>query len=92
MKLSFVVVKVRGSGQFPIDMLRHDNLTPYSEDDSYSIISEAGAYRTITLQGWYHGKGTGPSRIDVARWQSFGWWVYEIAIDGKVLLDRNLEE
>ena len=93
MKLIQLVVTVSGVGQFPIDMLRYDNLKPYSETDA-GLISRSltGPFdpnrQTVKLFGHLHGSEGGPSRVTNARWKSFCWAVESVTIDGKPQLIR----
>ena len=70
-------IEVTGKGQFPIDMLRHDQCFPIFESDS-EIIRNSLAVRgrsigpqIIALGSWH------PSRWEPTkdRWASFGWVV-----------------
>ena len=92
-KLKRLSVTVSGVGHFPIDMLRHDNLKPYSEEDAGKISqSLTGPFsierQIIRLSGHLHGSEGGPSRCVNDRWKSFCWRVEEITIDGKPQLVR----
>jgi len=70
-------LKVKGNGQFPIDMLRHDACWPHTEEDSAKIcglmnprlrpdgICEVNL-QTIQSLNWTPTSG---------RWKSFGWRV-----------------
>ena len=65
-------VIVRGSGEFPIDMLRYDRLTPHNQTDSAEIHGtelaeprDVNLYREAELD-W---------KPTYARWRSFGWEV-----------------
>ena len=89
MKMKSLVVKVHGMGAFPVDMLRYDNLTPYSELDSGKIVNETLEPRVVALQGWLHGGERYPSKVTDARWESFGWRVTEGSVDGRVVIGRN---
>jgi hypothetical protein len=69
---------VVGKGAFPIDMLRYDNCWPATADDSAMIpLSSRSDYGTsprdaipIKLRGLLP-----PTE---ARWNSFGWRVFEV--------------
>ena len=69
---------VQGRGIFPIDMLRYDKLTPYTERDSTEIAAsltthiDGYALRTITLQRTCDNKRWRPTE---GRWHSFLWSV-----------------
>lgn len=62
--------KVRGSGSFPIDMLRYDCSFPVSEFDSGQI--EKSGERTVCLASSVTHAGIFHSKL---RWASFGWQV-----------------
>jgi len=72
--------EVRGTGAFPIDMLRYDNCWPASERDSMTII------RSFRLRGsgeaWsihlMTAKGDRLLEPEYNRWASFGWAVMEV--------------
>lgn len=66
---------VRGSGRFPIDMLRYDGCWPFQSTDSFAIT------HSFT---WEHGPEPYEVRLEtwqgkptVGRWRSFGWDVKE---------------
>lgn len=69
-----IIYVVKGRGEFPIDMLRYDRSSPFSEVDSYAISDPVNRTeeREVTLirlnahRGWNPG---GP------RWASFCWTV-----------------
>jgi hypothetical protein len=74
---------VRGSGPFPIDMLRFEQAYPKSESDSNAIGSGRTLEpRTVFLvrrgiyQHW---------QPEVGRWQSFRWEVIENSLTIKTL-------
>lgn len=61
---------VRGSGVFPIDMLRYDHAWPFSEEDSHRCsIDWAGDLRDVEL---VTESASAPTR---GRWKSFTWEV-----------------
>lgn len=66
---------VRGTGAFPIDMLRHDRATPMSESDS-AIIERTLRPRE---RGEFQVHLTSRKVPTPERWHSFGW-----KIDGEV--------
>jgi len=78
---------VRGSGPFPVDMLRYDNCSPATEPDSSSII--------MTFQGWdsweicvKHINHRGMSNsFTLGRWKSFGCSLE--MVDSPYVLNRN---
>lgn len=74
-KANFVIttLKVRGSGEFPFDMLRYDQCVPKTEEDSYLLGSSHPEMRTVTLRRFCpNGRAA-----TAARWNSFGWAVVE---------------
>lgn len=71
-----VVFTVKGTGPFPIDMLRYDGCWPYSSDDCSAVSNslammyeefspEGRVARKITLTGY-----TEPTK---ERWKTFMW-------------------
>lgn len=77
MMMKFYRFRVSGTGRFPIDMLRHDGLSPHCEQDSAKIIatvnreSDGEIEGEIEVSGW-HGNNWRPT---YGRWESFGWRV-----------------
>lgn len=76
-KLYFQKFTVRGSGPFPIDMLRYDYCWPATEQDSGLIQCDRMTERMT--------RGVRISRVveqgkvpTDARWQSFGWTVFDV--------------
>ena len=67
---------VRGSGQFPYDMLRYDHAWPaWEEESGYLAQDWAADAREVCLRmASSHDKGP-----NVDRWRSFGWAVTYIA-------------
>lgn len=61
--------KVKGSGSFPMDMLRYDQCFPATEDDSYEM-TRASSVREITVKAW---SDRPFSAFTPARWHSFTW-------------------
>lgn len=80
------VVTVRGTGRFPLDMLRYDRLTPATEIDSGRIETaldrwaetrEATEVKLLRR----HKRDEWPSTTwqpTVGRWNSFGWAVMSV--------------
>lgn len=71
------IVTVRGTGYFPIDMLRYDRCTPATEEDSGNIVRDmptAEGYSERTVDVRYEGPTKEP-HVTVDRWKSFGWTV-----------------
>lgn len=63
-----IIYMVRGRGEFPIDMLRYDRSSPYSENDSNAISrTEEREVTLIHLNATRDWKPGGP------RWASFCW-------------------
>jgi hypothetical protein len=61
---------VRGSGEFPYDMLRYDQCWPATEmNDSGKLGTRSNETRKVVLRGL-----RAPTD---GRWQSFGWFVGE---------------
>jgi hypothetical protein len=58
---------VRGSGHFPLDMLRYDRCYPAGQDD-VSKVAEGPELRSVNVTAPY-------GALTVARWASFGWSV-----------------
>ena len=89
-KLNRLEVKVRGSGRFPLDMLRYDRLAPESEEDSALICKSWGEYSpepfTVSLVGWQCKGDSFPSSVTVGRWNSFSWSVIEVKREGMVIM------
>lgn len=77
MKLMPIQITVRGSGEFPIDMLRYDGCFPLSEGDARLIRDSFDGFakkRTVVLLRPHGYKHWQPS---FKRWKSFGWEVVE---------------
>lgn len=65
---------VRGSGQFPLDMLRYDQSFPRTVDDAAAILSSG--IREVTLKCYTQGsRRRAKTCVTVPRWLSFGWEV-----------------
>ncbi len=74
-------VFVKGSGTFPIDMLRYDGCVPFKQTDANAIMRE-GEERVIELKRYC--VNDGPPTVD--RWHSFGWTVVSVeTMDGEQL-------
>ncbi len=76
---------VEGSWPFPIDMLRHDQAHPATEEDSHKLVRTMDPTLntgkvTISL-GKYHGIKKSP-HITEGRWESFGWKVIKVIPKG----------
>ena len=70
MKTYPITFQVRGSGEFPFDMLRYDQCWPAKEEDSYRM--GYPEYRTVTLKK-VTSKDMKATTDD--RWKSFCWEV-----------------
>lgn len=64
---------VEGAGQFPVDMLRHDESWPHGQDDSVKLASQDPELRRQV-------KLATDFRPNLRRWVTFGWKV--VKIDG----------
>lgn len=69
----------KGTGNFPIDMLRYDRAMPWQSHDAGNIELSV---RDINVESWeirlVH---MGPDRLwlpTVGRWESFTWRVFEV--------------
>jgi hypothetical protein len=90
-KMKRLVVVVKGVGRFPMDMARYDRLVPESSEDAHAIEESLGGGwaggkmnpREISLVGWIHGSDGGPSSVTKDRWESFGWKVVSVKLEGK---------
>lgn len=77
--------EVRGTIDFPIDMLRYDCAAPATGEDVSKIMADVyGGHgvrvaRIVTLRRFYPVGGN--PNPEAARWASFGWEV--ISIDGR---------
>lgn len=60
---------VRGSGRFPVDMLRYGRCWPATPGDALALASVEAGERMVRV------RGLGP--VAPERWQSFGWAVVE---------------
>jgi hypothetical protein len=58
---------VKGTGEFPFDMLRYDAAWPNASDDAAKM--GARGWRSVRLTTQQNGAPT------AARWESFGWKV-----------------
>lgn len=63
-------IEVTGHGQFPIDMLRHDQCFPLFESDSEIIRNETGLMVHVVALGHWGPSSWVPTE---GRWKSFGW-------------------
>lgn len=74
---------VRGSGDFPIDMLRYDSCHPYREWDSNTLKRQEK--RIILMRRFSPEKH---SEGNEARWRSMGWEAFGWTPDVKKLLNH----
>jgi hypothetical protein len=70
-KIFVTYLKVQGSGEFPIDMLRYDRCVPRTEVDSHFISKRTDPPRIVCLIR-YSVNVIGATKD---RWKSFGWEV-----------------
>jgi len=68
------VFDVRGTGTFPLDMLRYDSCVPHTQDDVCQMSLTRA--RVLTLHSYHKYKKT--SVPTSARWHSFGWEVVRV--------------
>lgn len=61
--------QVRGSGEFPLDMLRYDACWPATEMDSATASDHERDRRRVNL------RTASPNSPTPERWESFGWKV-----------------
>lgn len=69
-KIHLTILRVEGSGEFPIDMLRYDSCCPATEADS-GTIERQDERRVVKLRRF--SRAGAPATA--ARWQSRGWKV-----------------
>lgn len=71
-KVFITKLVVKGTGEFPLDMLRHDSCVPATEHDT-SVIRESDPTvpRVVTLRRFSVNGFAATER----RWKSFGWTV-----------------
>lgn len=81
--------QVMGQGNFPMDMLRHDQAFPRTTHDAVLIehtrstdVQYAREVRTISLVAYHEQKW--PS-VSEGRWVSFGWPVVKDSIETEKL-------
>ncbi len=66
---------VRGSGEFPLDMLRYDSCWPKTGHD-VAALEDHTARRDVRLCKYAANK-RGPF-FEAGRWRSFGWEAWEV--------------
>ena len=66
-------IVVRGSGDFPFDMLRYDNACPLGSEDASAIanVDDTFVHRDVKLERFSYDGG----KATTDRWRSFGWIV-----------------
>lgn len=72
---------VRGTGAFPLDMLRYDRCYPGTGQDSYAAERVDRGEREVTLATAIASRAE--NYPTTGRWESFGWKV--VAINGERL-------
>jgi hypothetical protein len=77
-KDTVTIFRVRGRGEFPIDMLRYDRCWPKSEMDSNLIqaVVHPSMWREVELM--CINMTNAPT---AGRWKSFGWEICEVKVD-----------
>ena len=77
-----IIYTVEGIGQFPVDMLRHDQAYPVDMEGVENITNLDGlrCKRRVRLCGTL---GTG------ARWQSFGWAIVDENVGSNTRQSRS---
>ena len=73
MKSKWYQFTVRGTGTFPLDMLRYDGCYPKETKDALNIAEDCNM-RTVTLIKPVDSKNNTPT---FDRWKSFGWTVID---------------
>jgi len=73
-KVDHYVYAVTGSSEFPIDMLRYDQVWPKSETDAARV---AGTFERRRTPGPRTILVCGRRAPTSGRWESFGWTVAE---------------
>jgi hypothetical protein len=85
MKDLYVMMRVRGRGKFPMDMLRYDCAYPSDTTSAMRVLTpeddERNKQRTVYL--------TSRQMPTVARWASFGWHCETVHVmdGGRTVLD-----
>lgn len=64
--------KVRGTGEFPIDMMRYDRCYPRTETDAITAQTRASHSREVEMIAPVRERYWTPTK---GRWESFGWAV-----------------
>jgi len=60
-------IEVQGSGEFPVEMLKHGKSWPARPEDAESLLKSGDESRVVRLSSLNH--------PDVSKWESFGWSV-----------------
>lgn len=89
-KFYVLTLVVRGSGEFPLDMLRYDRACPATEADAYAISGAPDApLRSIYLTRFAPAVGVDDNSL--ARWKSFGWTLVRATHDdAPIYLDNSV--
>jgi hypothetical protein len=66
--------KVRGSGEFPYDMLRYDQCYPMTTDDAVRL-GYGGRRDVVLISNTDRMRRVGPT---IKRWESFGWTCHSL--------------
>ena len=65
--------EVRGSGRFPLDMLRYDTACPATGEDASRIAQDTRGERAVTLRRFTRDPNLFHGGVSIDRWASFGW-------------------
>lgn len=85
------VAKITGMGEFPLDMLRYDSCSPYSETDSYAIANTFKNFEKWEIFVKCRPLEKKRSPWTIGRWQSFGVQIEPID-DKSVVFDAIRKE
>lgn len=73
-KIYVTKLVVRGTGDFPFDMIRYDSCSPWDTKDAHTIMMcGTSAVAKVTLRR----VSPNPTAPSIDRWRSFGWEVVE---------------
>lgn len=75
----------RSACHIPLDMMRRDRCTPFSQDDASELVCidiEDYEVKPITFVHYAHGNKTWKPNFD--RWRSFGWRVIHVGMPQEV--------
>lgn len=81
--MSIHIAKVRGRGEFPVDMLRYDRCSPFRESDSANVQCGHGPEREVEVIAIREGGNRIKNYMPFthARWESFGWKIVDVRRD-----------